>query len=198
MLTSCALDHLTWENVEPAGTSVLNGVTVHRFPTASRRLIDYFTLDGRLRVAPERPPWPSRGDGSPSTVRCARAWSMRWPTTDADVVACYPVPVRHHGGRHRRVQGADGAPSRPPTTSPRIYLRAFRQSFRDIDGLVYHTRAERDLMEHVFTIGARPQIVLGLGVNDPAGAGRPGGTSSASATVRISATWAGSTSTRAA
>jgi glycosyltransferase involved in cell wall biosynthesis len=29
-------------------------------------------------------------------------------------------------------------------------------------------------MEHVFAIGARPQIVLGLGVNEPAGAGRPG------------------------
>jgi glycosyltransferase involved in cell wall biosynthesis len=30
-------------------------------------------------------------------------------------------------------------------------------------------------MEHVFGVGARPQTVLGLGVNDPAGAGRHGG-----------------------
>jgi glycosyltransferase involved in cell wall biosynthesis len=40
---------------------------------------------------------------------------------------------------------------------------------------VYHTQAERDLMEYAFGNGARPQIVLGLGVNDEAGAGRPGG-----------------------
>ena len=58
---------------------------------------------------------------------------------------------------------------------PALYFSAFRRSFRDIDGFVYHTRAERDLMEDVFRIGARPQVVLGLGVNDPAGAGRPGG-----------------------
>ena len=31
VLTSCALDHLTWENTEPAGTTVINGVTVRRF-----------------------------------------------------------------------------------------------------------------------------------------------------------------------
>ncbi|HEX7442515.1 MAG TPA: hypothetical protein VF320_01425, partial [Acidimicrobiales bacterium] len=53
VLTSCALDHLTWENTEPAGTSVINGVTVRRFPTASPRTLDYFALDGQLRVAPE-------------------------------------------------------------------------------------------------------------------------------------------------
>lgn len=29
-------------------------------------------------------------------------------------------------------------------------------------------------MEHVFTVGDRPQIVLGLGVNHPSGTGRPG------------------------
>ena len=58
---------------------------------------------------------------------------------------------------------------------PALYLSAFRQSFRRVDGFVYHTQAERDLMEYAFGNGARPQIVLGLGVNDPAGAGRHGG-----------------------
>jgi hypothetical protein len=60
VMTSCALDHLTWENTEPPGTSVLNGVRVHRFPTASRRLLDYFKLDGRLRVSPT---WPNPDAG---------------------------------------------------------------------------------------------------------------------------------------
>ena len=52
VLTSCALDHLTWENTEAPGTSTLNGVTVHRFPTAARRQLDYFELDAKLRVSP--------------------------------------------------------------------------------------------------------------------------------------------------
>jgi glycosyltransferase involved in cell wall biosynthesis len=174
VMTSCALDHLTWENTEPPGTSVVDGVTVHRFPTASRRLLDYFKLDGRLRVSP-----------TTATLAESRRWvALNGPmcpelidavaSTDADVVACYPYLF---------ATTVDGiAVSKVPTVlhpaahdEPALYLSAFRQSFRDLDGLVYHTQAERDLMEHVFGIGARPQIVLGLGVNDPAGAGRHGG-----------------------
>ncbi|HVC65975.1 MAG TPA: glycosyltransferase family 4 protein [Acidimicrobiales bacterium] len=174
VLTSCALDHLTWANTEPPGTSVVNGVTVRRFPTASQRTLEYFELDARLRVAPQA-----------ASLADARRWvALNGPmcpdlvdavaASDGDVIACYPylfattvdaiavarAPVVLHPAAH---------------DEPALYLPAFRRSFRDIDGLVYHTRAERDLMEHVFRIGARPQTVLGLGVNDPAGAGRPGG-----------------------
>ena len=175
VLTSCALDHLTWENTEPAGTTVVNGVTVRRFPTASRRTLDYFELDGKLRVAPETASlaetrrWVAlNGPMCPGLVDAVAG-------SDADVIACYPylfattvdaiavapAPVVLHPAAH---------------DEPALYLSAFRRSFRDIDGLVYHTRAERDLMEHVFRVGARPQVVLGLGVNEPAGAGRHGGT----------------------
>jgi glycosyltransferase involved in cell wall biosynthesis len=174
ILTSCALDHLTWENTEPAGTTSVNGVTVQRFRTASRRLLEYFELDGKLRVSPttaslaESRRWVAlNGPMCPELVDAVA-------TSDADVIACYPylfattvdaiaaarVPTVLHPAAH---------------DEPALYLKAFRQSFRDIDGLVYHTQAERDLMEHVFGIGAKPQIVLGLGVNEPAGDGRRGG-----------------------
>jgi glycosyltransferase involved in cell wall biosynthesis len=174
VLTSCALDHLTWENTEAPGTSTLNGVTVHRFPTSSRRQLDYFELDAKLRVSPtsaslaESRRWVAlNGPMCPGLVDAVSV-------TDADVVACYPYLF---------ATTVDAiAVSKAPTVlhpaahdEPALYLSAFRQSFRDVDGFVYHTRAERDLMEYAFGIGARPQIVLGLGVNDPAGAGRPGG-----------------------
>jgi hypothetical protein len=174
VLTSCALDHLTWENTEPAGTSTLNGVTVHRFPTAARRQLEYFKLDGRLRVSPatatlaESHRWVAlNGPMCPDLVDAVAE-------TAADVVACYPYLF---------ATTVDGiAAARVPTVlhpaahdEPALYLPAFRRSFRDVDGFVYHTRAERDLMEHVFGIGAQPQIVLGLGVNEPSGTGRPGG-----------------------
>ena len=174
VMTSCALDHLTWENTEPPGSSVINGVTVRRFPTASRRLLGYFELDARLRVSPttatlaESRRWVAlNGPMCPDLVEAVAA-------TYADIVACYPYLF---------ATTVDGiAVSKVPTVlhpaahdEPALYLSAFRQSFRDIDGFVYHTQAERELMEYAFGIGARPQIVLGLGVNEPAGAGRPGG-----------------------
>ena len=37
VLTTCALDHLSWKNVLPAGESIVNGVTVRRFPSAEER-----------------------------------------------------------------------------------------------------------------------------------------------------------------
>jgi glycosyltransferase involved in cell wall biosynthesis len=174
VLTSCALDHLTWENTEPAGTSTINGVTVRRFPTAARRLIDYFDLDAKLRLSPRT-----------ATLEESRRWvALNGPmcpglvdavaTTDADVVACYPYLF---------ATTVDGiAASNVPTVlhpaahdESALYLAAFRRSFRDVDGFVYHTRSERELMEYAYRVGAQPQIVLGLGVSEPAGGGRPGG-----------------------
>ena len=37
VITSCALDYRTWKNELPAGTSELNGVTIHRLPVATER-----------------------------------------------------------------------------------------------------------------------------------------------------------------
>jgi glycosyltransferase involved in cell wall biosynthesis len=173
VLTSCAQDHLTWENVEPAGRSDLAGVSVRRFPTASRRMREYFALDGQLRVAPgaatmaQSREWVARnGPLCPDLVDAVAA-------TDADVVACYPylfattvdavaaspVPVVMHPAAHDEMA---------------LYLRSFRRTFRDVDGFVYHTRAERRLVQRVFGVGNRPQIELGLGVDPPSGTGRSG------------------------
>ncbi len=174
ILTSAAHDHLTWENTEPAGTSTVHGVAVHRFETASPRLREYFALDGQLRVAP-----------AAATLSQAREWaSLNGPmcpdlvdavaSTDADVLAFYPYLFA------TTVDGVTVAPV-PTVLHPAahdeaaFYLRVFRHVFRSVDGLVYHTRAERELVEHVFGVGDRPQIELGLGVEDPSGLGRRGG-----------------------
>ena len=117
VLTSCALDHLTWENTEPAGTTVINGVTVHRFPTASPRTLDYFALDGKLRVAPEAATLAeSRQVGRPQRPDVpgpGRRGGRHRRRRDR----LLPLPVRHHRGRHRRVEGARSSSTRRPTTS---------------------------------------------------------------------------------
>ncbi len=171
--TSCALDHLTWENVEPAGTSTERGVTVHRFPAASQRRLDYFDLDGRIRIAPRA-----------ASLELSRRWvALNGPLcpdlvdavadTDADALACTPylfattvdavavshVPTVLHPAAH---------------DEPALYLAAFRRTMADLDGLVYYTRAERHLVEQVFGHADRRQIVLGLGVDEPDGGGRRG------------------------
>ena len=62
---------------------------------------------------------------------------------------------------------------------PCLYLPVFRGTFGDADAFCFHTAAERLLVERTYPVAEKPQIVLGLGVGESAGAGRPGAASSA-------------------
>ena len=172
--TTCALDHVTWEDVLPPGDSTLNGVTVRRFPAVAGRSPAFYDLDGRLRVAPRE-----------ATRREARRWvELNGPLTpslvdalvssDVDVAAFYPYLY------YPTVAGIGPVPMpavlHPAAhDEPALYLPVFRGTFGDADALCYHTVAERRLVQRIHPVADRPQIVLGLGVADPAGAGRPGG-----------------------
>ena len=49
VLTTCAMDYLTWENVYPAGGTEVAGVRVRRFPVAKRRTAEGFDqLSGKV------------------------------------------------------------------------------------------------------------------------------------------------------
>jgi len=49
VLTTCARDHLTWENVDPPGVEHENGVVIHRLPVRrARQMRDFNRLSGRV------------------------------------------------------------------------------------------------------------------------------------------------------
>jgi glycosyltransferase involved in cell wall biosynthesis len=171
--TTCALDPHTWANELEAGTSELHGVAVHRHPSSQGRLPDFYGLDGLLRLAPrsttraqgER--WVDyNGPVSPELVEAVCA-------SDADVVALtpylyyptvatighVPMPAVFHPAAH---------------DEPALYFSVFRGTFGDADAFCYYTAAERALVERMYPVAERPQIVLGLGVGESEGAGRPG------------------------
>ncbi len=54
VLTTCALDYLTWTNHFAAGEHVVNGVTVRRFPVDTPRDMDKFNLFARKLFANDR------------------------------------------------------------------------------------------------------------------------------------------------
>jgi glycosyltransferase involved in cell wall biosynthesis len=171
--STCALDPHTWaDDLEP-GDSVINGVPVHRFPGAHGRLPEFYGLDGRLRLAPQRATrdearrWVDyNGPVSPALIDAVVA-------ADADVIAFYPylyhptvaaigrvtVPAVLHPAAH---------------DEPCLYLPVYRGTFGDADAFCFHTAAERELVERTYPVAEKPQIVLGLGVGESAAAGRPG------------------------
>ena len=181
-----------------AGTTELNGVPVHRHPSAHGRLPDFYGLDG---TAPPRPPAGHAGTGKavgrlqrprlpPAGRRRGRlgrrrrrllprtSTTRRWRPSAR--CACRPC---FHPAAH---------------DEPALYLPVFRGTFGDADAFCFYTASERTLVERMYQVAERPQIVLGLGVGDSEAAGRPGGELAWSrATVPTWSASGGSTSTRA-
>ncbi len=197
VFTSCALDHLTWENTEPAGTSVVGGVTVHRFPAASRRRLDYFELDGRIRVAPESasleisrrwvalngPMCPELVDAVAVTDADALAATPYLFASTVDAIAVSTVPTVLHPAAH---------------DEPALYLAAFRRSVADLDGLVYYTRPSASWSSMCSGTPLVRRSSSASGSTVQRGVGGTGPSCSGSAIVPISATSAGWTSTKGA
>ncbi len=171
--TTCALDPLTWADELEPGTSEVNGIPVHRHPTAHGRLPDFYGLDGMLRLAPRQ---ATRAQGArwvdyngPVSPQLVDAVS----TSDADVVAFTPYLYHPTVAAIGRVPAP--AVFHPAAhDEPALYLSVFRGTFGDADAFCFYSAAERSLVNRMYPVAERPQIVLGLGVGDSEGVGRPG------------------------
>lgn len=174
VFTSCALDHLSWGNEIEPGLSELNGVRVHRFSSVAQRGRDFYDLDGKLRRAPRR-----------TTMTQAERWvELNGPVvpqlieavaaSNVDVFAFYPY-------LYYPTVRAIGKVTKPAVLhpaahdEPALYFPVYGPTFSSADGLCYHTASERALVQGLYQVAERPQIVLGLGVGEDAGTGRPGG-----------------------
>lgn len=166
VLTTTAVDSVTWAEALPAGTTREEGVVVHRFAIESGRHPGFESFSAPLLAsaaqasAAEARRWVDmQGPVSPALIDATTS-------SDADVLAFYPYlyhPTADGLPRvARRAVLHAAAHDEPP-----ILLPVFRPVFARAAGLVYHTRHERELVTRLFPVSGRPQIVLGLGVGRP-------------------------------
>ena len=172
--STCALAHLTWENQLPAGDTDMNGVTLTRFKVASERQEEFFKFDGKLRRSPRHVSWEQserwldlNGPQVPELIAALRSG-------DADVAVFSPylfLPT---------VAGIRSA--RMPTVlhpaahdEPALYFPAIGDAFARSDALCYYTAAERRLVQRLYPVAEKAQIVLGIGLGDPIEGGQKGG-----------------------
>lgn len=166
-LTTCATDASTWADEYEPGESELNGVRVHRFRSTSGR---HPAFDAESEALFEAP-W--------STAHEQRRWfELQGPVNDdlldavaaseADAVVFYPYlydpTVRGVALAGRRAVLHPAAHDEAP-----LRLPVLQAVFRGAGGLVFQTRSERRLVERTFPVGATPQLVLGLGVDEGEG-----------------------------
>lgn len=167
VLTTCATDAWTWANASPAGATCERGVNVQRFTNAAERDADFRALTVRLLARPEEVDdvaardWIDRqGPRSPALIDAVAA-------TDADLVAFSPYLY------HPTVVGLDRVPGRAvlhPAAhdEPAIRLPLLRDVFARADGLAFYSEGERATTQQFFPeVTGRPQIVVGLGIDEP-------------------------------
>jgi glycosyltransferase involved in cell wall biosynthesis len=166
VLTTCAVDAITWFDEFPPGTSDINGVTVRRMESEAGRDDSFHPLWGSLRAAPERA-------GSEDMQRLIDLQGPRSPallhaveSSDADVIVFYPYLY------YPTVRGLplvrERAVMHPAAhEEPFLHLPVFDELFASCRGFVFQTRSERALVERRFDVASARQVLMGLGVEEP-------------------------------
>ena len=166
VLTTCALDHVTWSNYFPAGVSELNGVTVRRYPTDCKRSENFGDLTAAVRQN--------------HSFTDERAW------IDAQGPVCAAMIdyLGQHGGEYKAVifmtylyystvQGIltdCGTKILIPTAHDEwpIYLRVFDLVFSMADKLIFNSEGEKRFVYRRFAdMEKKSSVVVGAGVVYP-------------------------------
>jgi glycosyltransferase involved in cell wall biosynthesis len=170
VFTSCARDYVTWRNELPAGEQELNGVTVRRFPVEEERDLAAFNRFGeslydRPHTDDDERAWlRQQGPYVPRLVEALAAERDRFRAVLFFTYLYYPT-----------VEGLRAAPARSilvPTThdEPPLRFRLYRELFETARAFAFLTPAEEALVRSRFDVGARPALVAGMGVDEPAAA----------------------------
>ncbi len=166
VLTTCAEDFVTWEDVYRPGEEWIGGVRVVRFRSAAGREPSFHPLSAALLADPtavsieDAERWLDlQGPIAPDLADAAEAWDgdamvfypyLYWPTVR--VIGRATVPTILHPAAH---------------DEPALHLPIFPAVFDAADALVFQTEAERHLVEACFPVASHRQLLLGLGVDDP-------------------------------
>ncbi len=168
VLTTCAVDYVTWANEYPAKTTLVNGVTVHRFPVDQPRdwaaaqkqtqallLQDHSLFDEIAWVKAQ----------GPYSTALLTAVRQSYANFDAFIFFTYLYATTYFG-----LPLVSDKAILVPTAhdEPFLYLPVFRPLFHLPRAIVYNTQTEKRLVNRVTGNNGRAQdIIAGVGVNLP-------------------------------
>jgi len=167
VLTTCALDYITWSNEYPEGTDRVRGVTVRRFANAQARDITAFnrrsewifnhphTRDDEIEWLKQQGPW------CPTLIEHLERHHRKY---DALIFFTYLYAPT--------VLGLQVAPAKSilvPTAhdEPAIRLGIYKEMFGLPAAVAYNTEVERRFLTSEFSIRAVAEETVGCGVDLP-------------------------------
>jgi glycosyltransferase involved in cell wall biosynthesis len=168
VLTTCAVDAVTWRNAEPAGAGQDGPVAVQRFPTLIRRPPRLFHQLSRavFRLPPALRPEPLwialQGPYAPGLVRHLAA---------APATPTLFLPYLYHPSLRGAPRSRGARLLMPAAHEERpLRLRSVARLVDAVDGFLYATPEERGLLEHEHPAAAtRAWRVGNVGLEAPGG-----------------------------
>jgi len=169
VFTTTALNYVTWAHHYSAGSDEVNGIPVHRFPVERERDPRRF---GRIQAKvfdKEHSPndetvWLE--EEGPMVPRLLEALESRESEFDWFIFFSYRYYHSWHGVKRFRKKAI-----LVPTAEhdPVLYLRMFRDTFRQPGAIVYNSHEEKDLINRVSENSDVPGMIVGVGSEIPQG-----------------------------
>jgi glycosyltransferase involved in cell wall biosynthesis len=167
VITTCAQDYWTWENAYPPGTTTVNGIPVHRFPTIRPRSADFGKFSaqifGRPHTYAQELKWLyDQGPLAPELLTYIAARRDRYDLFVFFTYIYYPTALglRLVPNKSLLVPTAHDEPS--------IYFDLYKALFHSPRAILYNTEEERAFVHSLFGNHYIPHQVVGVGVEIPA------------------------------
>lgn len=166
VLTTCAQDYTTWENVYPPGKCDVNGILVHRFPTIQSREMKFgersARLYGKVHTLQDEMNWLyAQGPVAPELLDFIIHHRFDYDVFIFFTYIYYPTALGLRLVADRALL-VPTAHNEPP-----LYLDIFKALFQSPRAILYNTTEEKQLLEEVFQIEYIPGEVVGLGIDMP-------------------------------
>ncbi len=165
--TTLAKDYITWKNEYPPGETLLNGVTIKRFPVEEERDIEAFNTfsDWIFRENHSREDeleWlKQQGPYSPALIE-----ALGKEAADHDVFVFYTYLYYNTYWGLKEIKGKKILVSTAHDEPP-LYLGLMKDVFSDPDAFVFNTQAEKRLLSKLFSFEGKYTDVIGVGVEIP-------------------------------
>ena len=167
ILTTCALDYMTWKNHYKSGLSVINGISIRRFETDFERDVDKFNaISNKVLLGPhsidEEIHWMKmQGPYSTSLLQFLQENKDRY---DVFIFITYLYATTFFGlplvsDKSILIPAADADLS--------LQLSIYDEIFRTTRGIVYQTEEEKNLLVKRFAVMGIPNKLINQGVDEP-------------------------------
>lgn len=168
VLTTCAIDYITWENEYQPGEEMINEVLVRRFPTDFPRDIKMFgalsneVFSNKMHSSKQEDEWlRAQGPVSSSMMAFIKENYQEYQAVIFMTYLYYPTAV----GILIDIPNKLLIPT--AHDEPPVYLRHYKKVFKAPKGIIYNTIEEQRFIQKKFDNANIPSIICGVGVDAP-------------------------------